>query len=413
MTASDSLFYSGLGFIRTQLDRLRGWISNGNFFDKTFAIAFLLFCFSMILSLVALQVAAVTLILLTLARFLFDSSFKFRRTPLDLAVLVFIAARTISTITAEYPDLSLTFFWKDLPYYLLYFAFTQSLRADDRTLLIGGVICLIAGAIIGSTYGIYTHLSHGFARAHSTTSGYMTLSAYLSAIILLILPISAHLFRRQGWMVPILSLLVAALFFTYGRLHIVVASVGVVFLGMIRFRRLLLVFALVVIVIVSVSPYLAGRMGSMLEVASYKSDRAVLWSEAFTRSFDHPVLGNGPNSFANVFSRVDDLADKRVTSWHNDYVQLQMESGIFALTAFVWIVVAALLRLWISARRSADSWQRDFSLGIGLMLATLFISSAMNATLSDPIVGKLMWLGVAIAGIVGMGPHSIRQESKT
>jgi O-antigen ligase len=56
----------------------------------------------------------------------------------------------------------------------------------------------------------------------------------------------------------------------------------------------------------------------------------------------HPFVGFGPRTFREVFPLMQQLADKGTSSWHNDFLQVYMESGLLGLIPLCWLVAAAV-----------------------------------------------------------------------
>jgi len=176
-------------------------ISAMNPFEKTFAVFLLLFMFSMILSIAVLQIAAGILMMTWLSRIAFDKDYHYRKTPLDLPVVVLAGIRTISVFTSIHPEVSLSYLWKELPFYAMFFVFAQNIDVTNKRFMKVLFWAIIASALIGTVYGIHLHIITDFQeRAKSITSGYMTFSMFLCALIVIVIPLINHLSKRP-WIV--------------------------------------------------------------------------------------------------------------------------------------------------------------------------------------------------------------------
>jgi len=137
-------------------------------------------------------------------------------------------------------------------------------------------------------------------------------------------------------------------------------------------RRILLVFAAVGLVLLSLVPAYAERLGSLTNVGSVADERAASsqaaddslrgrYSEmmAAARVFqDHPIVGVGPGQFASYYQEYSTGlgvnvhgSDQREA--HNLYLDLAAELGILGLGAFLGLMVvitAGLLRVWRTSR---------------------------------------------------------------
>jgi len=354
----------------------------------------------MILSLAALEISVGLVVLSWLARVAFDPSYKFRSTPLDLPVLIFFVLRLLSVLSSVEPGASQVFFWKEAPFFVFFFALTQTLDVKNENLLSLVFLCFLIGAFIGSVHGIYVHFTEGYARARSVTSGYMTLGMYLTAIMALTLPSFEKLLKPRSvvWGVFVVSLL--ALLFTLNRTHLIIIACVLLLIGVVRYRRLLWLAPAIFIVAYALSPALGGRLSTLSSPVTTSSDRNILWADAWERLLDHPFLGYGPYTFSHVFDDYDKLTDKLVGGWHNDYLQIPVESGFPSLLALLWVFGSSLYYCFRYRPWRGREWNARLSLGVGLMLASLYFAAFFGAGAFDVINAQLLRFGLAIAGLL-------------
>lgn len=354
----------------------------------------------MILSLFVLQIAAGLLVASWLIRIPFDSTYRFRRTAFDLPVLLFIFVRVLSVFFSVNVQASLEVMWKEVPFYALYFAFTQNLDLANQKVLRVVLIGFLVGGIVASIYGIFFHLTEGYARAQSTTSGYMTFGMYLTATIVLSLPFADSLFKRSVVYWGILALLFTALLLTFNRTHILITVGLLSCFAVIREKRLILGIALIGLVALVVSPQLVDRLLTLASPIESSSDRNVLWSDAWSRMLVHPFLGYGPHTFRNVFAGFDMVGDKLVGGWHNDYLQIPLESGLGALLIFLSIMTGSLYYCFRHKPWKSTSWQARISLGVGGMLIAFYASGFFGASAQDVITSQLFKFAVAVSALL-------------
>jgi len=133
-----------------------------------------------------------------------------------------------------------------------------------------------------------------------------------------------------------------ALLFTLNRTHLIIIACVLLLIGVVRYRRLLWLAPAIFIVAYALSPALGGRLSTLSSPVTTSSDRNILWADAWERLLDHPFLGYGPYTFSHVFDDYDKLTDKLVGGWHNDYLQIPVESGFPSLLALLWVFGSSL-----------------------------------------------------------------------
>jgi O-antigen ligase len=173
---------------------------------------------------------------------------------------------------------------------------------------------------------------------------------------------------------------------------IVAGSVLAVGLKQPRFRLALGVGTVLVVLVAALLPASGARVrGESPSAAKTAEGRQLLWEETSGLIADHPLLGVGPNAFAQaVVPRHDDryrrvvAASDPVDSPHNWILQATMAGGL-PLAALA--VALALATLWSGLRdwRAAPDGHRDVSLGLvaglaGYAVALLFHFTSPGTT---------------------------------
>jgi putative inorganic carbon (HCO3(-)) transporter len=129
--------------------------------------------------------------------------------------------------------------------------------------------------------------------------------------------------------------------------------------------------------------------------------RRSLWDAALLMTADHPVLGVGPGRYgtespAYVRNNPDVIPDPAV---HNSYLDVMVESGIFALIAFLGFLLATwhlLSRAHREADAAGDRTMRRLALAmLGALLVAIVSGTFLSQQLSMPF-----WLFGALATVV-------------
>ena len=110
----------------------------------------------------------------------------------------------------------------------------------------------------------------------------------------------------------------------------------------------------------------------------------------------HPLFGFGPRTFEQIFPLFDVMPVRGVGSWHNDYLQVYMESGLVGLSAMLWLVVAVYRQAWRFLRCQPSDPDRHLVLGLLFALTVVFLVGGVL----DTLVGILFRVLLAMFAIV-------------
>jgi len=160
------------------------------------------------------------------------------------------------------------------------------------------------------------------------------------------------------------------------------------------------------------------RMGQVSDFSALMNGRDVLWRGAVMLIDDHPLLGFGPRTFPAIFPLFDEMPVRGVGSWHNDWLQIYMESGLLALAAFGWLVYAVFMtgrRVVRSPSMLADDRQR--ALAIIISLGVLFLFGGVLDTLVGItfriLLGLFAVLSSSHADVSGPRPVDVASNTLT
>ena len=319
------------------------------------------------------------------------------RTPVDLAIPLIVIARLLSIVYSVDASASLIVLRTELPFYLLLFAFPWLLRDARDEIMVLLVRYLVLGALVASCIGIVVYLGGFHHRATSITSGYYTLGMYLTAVLGLVLGIG----RRQEYFISdllwygILALLLIGILFTFNRIHWLIAAFLVLLISLARDRRALI--GLIILggaAILLVEP-LRERITTLFEPTGSLSDRDVLWREAAKIVGDRPLTGFGPRSFPQIFPKVSEQIDPGIASWHNDMLQIYLESGIVALFGYLLLVGTPLVVAFRALWRNNKAVE-PLVVGFGLMLFAVALGGMTGIFYTDPIIQPVTFLSIAV-----------------
>jgi O-antigen ligase len=312
-----------------------------------------------IFSTALVQTLVVALTVVTVSCFVVDRRTPWSPTPLDLPFLAFLGGRVLSIAFSQHLRESLSALWVEFFFYGVFFLTTQAVRREKEsavTVLLG---VMVAAAVGASLFGIVDVALDFERRATSTTAGPYTLGAYLCLVLPLTFMFTAGTRRSfltpARWLIPLV--LSAGIILTFDRLHWAAMALilGVVFLR--PGTRLPIILIGVAVVCFLALPSVRGRLLQIAALGQYMDGRDVLWRGAAMIAWTHPLVGFGPRTFPDIFPLFLDMPVRGVGSWHNDYLQVYMESGLLGLLPLGWLVVATYVHgiRWLRFRAGSPS----------------------------------------------------------
>jgi len=348
----------------------------------------LIFAWSLILSIAVVQAVTLVMTALWLIRRAVTGQWKFQTTEFDIAYGVFVLARLVSIPFSVDLSASLEAVSKEIVYYPLFFVVTQEFPIRDKKVVKWIVWSFVGAGLLSSMYGSLGYFLGAQVRATSTVSGPVTLGMYLTAVISMVLILGRNKsFAPRMWMwLTATTVLVIGIISTLNRIHwgLLLLMMGIV--GILRERKLLLVL-LIGGVVTILSPPVASRLSSsMSSVSEFMNGRDVIWLDALDHVSERPLVGFGPRTFHDVFTGRDAITDKEVGSWHNDYLQMYMESGVLGLGGFLWVMFL-VFRKGISAWNmlKSDPFWGDVVLALLLAMTAFYTSGLVGGFVIDPL----------------------------
>jgi len=360
-----------------------------NFRSKS-QIAFYLICAiaaSFLLSLVLLQLFTFLLIVLWIFEPNKEKKNAFGR--IEIFFLAFVCVRILSIIFSEHFQLSVHALYKDALFYagffpLVFYVKSFSVEKKSRILEI-----FLAFAIIVAVIGIAKFLLGIKPRAESLVSGYASFSTFLLTALAIYFSFFTDLKKRVNhWALSFAgTIILLAIVLALGRADLGIAAL-IIILVVVQ-KKIQLKHLLVIIGMTMVFSYFSFQQNSSelkvrVSQPATMSDRDILWKSAFELSSQHPLLGFGPRTFDKIFPSRDLLLDKGVGGWHNDYITIYLESGIFGVMVFL-LLPFQIVKNGYKKYFFADGWKW----GIFISLVALLLSAVMSGFINNPILSLL------------------------
>lgn len=330
--------------------------------------------------------------------------------PLVWAYAAFVAARALAIPTSINPSASLDAMRTEIPFHILFFVVVATFDATRRDRMLLFLRLLLLAGVVATVIGFIRFGLGMDARLTSTTAGYYTLGMFLASVFAIAFALGRRtdIFPNRIVWIAVCLVLLAGLLFTFNRLHWLIGGLAALIVGVSRERRILAVLAaLGIVALLTVAP-LQERFMQLLDAGGNMSGRDVLWRGAWMIAGERPLTGFGLRTFHEVFPLFDIMPDKGVGSWHNDYLQVYMDSGLIALLpllvslALVFAMAARALRRW-----PAGSLQRDLAYALTVMLVGFAIAGGML----DSLLSILFRSAIAIVAVLAFAAPGAAKET--
>lgn len=223
---------------------------------------------------------------------------------------------------------------------------------------------------------------------------------FITAFTLLQLVSARPLFRRM-WLAAFAGAEMLALYLTYSRGSMAGLFVGLAVIGLLRYRKLLLLGAAAASLLIFL-PQTQAYIVHFIEGVQLQ-DRATLmrlgeYKDALALIARYPWLGVG-------FAGSPD-ADLYV-GVSNVYLLMAEIMGVIGLTVFLLVLAGYLRSLWVAWRRNTDPGLEPLFLGLGAAIIGGIVGGVFDHYLFNlvyPHMGVLLWtylgLGMAAARLV-------------
>lgn len=384
-------------------------------------------------------------------RITLKKKFIFRRTLLDIPLLIFLGSQVLSTVfSIDYRTSLLGYYSRfnggllsTISYILLYWAYVSNM--DRKKTLNAIFYCLVPCALVVSLFGILEHFDINITcalmgqglkscwiqdvqnRVFSTLGQPNWLATFLVALI----PVTFALILNSKKIKRVLLYLLGLLLFTTllftksrsGLLGFVFADS--IFWGYVlfKFRKKFLkeflffnVLFLVLFLVVknpvtnNLSPITSNAPA--LEVGGTESGtiRKIVWKGAVQIWLHYPITGSGVETFAFSYYKFRPVEHNLVSEWdylynkaHNEYLSLAATTGSFGILSYLYLIVI----IFFVFLRKSDIFSVSLAAGFtGLLISNFFGFSTVSSQLE-------FFLFPAFAVTLGFGEERTVDSPKT
>jgi len=384
---------------------------------RVMAGAIFLFLASTYVSIAANSISLGVITLTWIAMMLLDRRLSVASTPLDYVFLAFVLVEVISTIFSSDPFQSLVLSRRVLLIGIVYlFATMVTTERFAKSVM----VALLGSATLVAMLGVAKLV---FADPASTVrlgifQFYMTTAELMTIAMLLVLPFAIHAGTPRGIRIAAIAGLVPiviSLYATVTRGAYLAVAAGIIFIALVKNKKLILILVLLIILLVVIAPpYVEKRVESMLDLRHPENaSRLVLWKAGVNIFLDHPIVGVGDIDLGNLLVQYagPELVE-RTGHLHNVMMQILVNFGLLGFAVVVAMFVKIFMTEWGVYRQTKDDWFRgSVSLGALAVFVGLQINGLTEWSFGDQEVVVMLWTTVGMALAVG-GLRSNNSQSK-
>jgi O-antigen ligase len=357
---------------------------------------------SLIFSLFIAQAVVILLVILWLIKLIVYKKVNLKNNPFTYPFIAFIIARIISVFLSTDLSQSIQTLNKEIFFYPLFFIVVDIFPIEDKKYFKWFFLILCSAAVIASIYGSSMVLLGISDRAESTTSGYYTLGTFLTVVTALLLVIGSDKYFIPSKLVWTFSLIIIVMgvLFTFNRIHWGIIGLIILVFGFIRERKIIFIISIIAAIIIISVPMFRERLFQLLFFSSNLSDRDILWKGAGMIYSEHPIIGFGPHTFKEIFPLFENLNDKNVSSWHSDYLQIYMESGLVGFITFLWLGVSVFyIAIKMLFKKSIDKFGKEIALALLIAMICFYFTGTVGTFIFNPISTLLFQLLLGILAV--------------
>jgi len=365
----------------------------------------------------------VTLIALTvfLIEKTLNQNWQWIKTPLDKPIIILIILSILSSIFSLHRNTS---FWSMIllfNYLTIFYLVVHTIRTRSQLkqliYLIIGVALFISVFGLFKRFGVnpfpwwnYTDIPQNVHRLSSTYGNPDHLAGYMEMAIPLLLGLFL-LGYRPGIIILLIyfcCLLLTALILSLSRggwigSFISMAFMAAALLADRHFQKKKLLLALiggffaVALIVLSSTPVVERiRTLEQKDQTPNLRSRLLRWKGTFVMIKDHPLLGTGPGTFANIFTQYQPpgIASRSMYA-HNDYLHLTSEAGLLLVPVIIWMIVA-LFRKGFHKLKNPSRLVRGITLGALSGITAILVHSIADFNLHIPANAILFTILAAI-----------------
>ena len=316
-------------------------------------------------------------------------------------------------------------------WYLVAFVFVPILFFTNKTTIKNTAILFLASMLCVTILSICRHAFYGFrfANINEAVNPFFRNHVNYSAMLVCTVPILISAYqlnkRYRSLIIPALFIVLIALFFSYARGAWLALLIGLVSYWLMRERKLLIAFAIVIGLTIG-SVFWLSSNDRYLDyahdyrttifhknfkehlVATYKlkdvstAERFNRWIAGVRMIKDSWLTGYGPNTFYYNYKPYAVPAfktwvsdNKEHSTVHNYFLLVLIEQGVPGLLFFLFLIAAMIYYAEKIYHRTNDTFYKSAVMACGIMIMMIVAVNFLSDLIETDKVGSLFFLCLA------------------
>lgn len=343
--------------------------------------------------------------------------FSIKRTGINALLFALFIVSALSIINTEFKALVIrSLVSKSLKYVLLYLVIIETVdsRVKLKNILKMGLISAVIVAMDSYIQHYLTNAdiirlypSFKFIRIEPSFRGFPTgpfpFPNDLSAWLIMFLMPALYLFmwdmRGRVWRYLLGGFSLSLLFLLYlANTRSAWFSFFVTFFLTLIAQKKKIMIALVIVMMIAAFSFLPRQRVEDILGFTSTQDRLYMWKIGWRIFMEHPITGNGLNTFFVKFMeyREDEYRDLKGSHAHNGYLQMASDIGIVGLMIFLFLIGKVFMKTARYIRRCREEFYRTLALGLAAGLLAFLIHSFFDTNLQSLPLASLFWYALGI-----------------
>jgi len=377
----------------------------------------ILFVFWSPISITGTQTAVSFALLFWVVRMFVMRKFSLVKNPLNIPIAGFLFVAGTGVVTAVDFRLSLRGY-ASLGWMLIFFLTVNNVR--DVTQFKRLIRILILIITIAGAYAIFQHftridffgnvkyLQKSLARSPGFFDSPQTFGNYILLALPIVIGLSfySNTVREKRWLQLSSLIILSAIIFSYVRGVWLGIIGGLIFMGILRSKKMLL-FVLIGILVCSMSLALFPSSRFTRRVMeTFKSERPIgdrlyFWEGSLRIVNDYPITGVGWKGFRKVYPKYKPAEGRQLVSFaHNNFIDVAVQSGFLGLGIFLWLLVTIYKVGFHIFKELEDGYFKGISWGFLGSLTAFLIAGMSQYNFGDSEVVMLFYFLLGMVMII-------------
>jgi putative inorganic carbon (HCO3(-)) transporter len=202
--------------------------------------------------------------------------------------------------------------------------------------------------------------------------------------------------KQKLWCYGLVAITILTTMYTFSRGSYIAVLLGVLVLGLLKDRKLLLILGVFLFTWQAVVPTAVRERVSMTKDANGQLDlsaqeRVSLWENAEKSFLQSPIVGHGFATF-QMGEHVDNLKDT-----HNWYVKVLVETGLVGFAVVVLMLQQLLATSYRLYKRATDPLYQGLGLGLFLASCSCLVANCFGDRWTYLEITSILWILAAAA----------------